>query len=243
MSRFRTQLRRRELIADQTMAFHFERPSGFQFKAGQTLDLTLINPSETDAEGNTRTFSITSAPHDTDLVIATRMRNSAFKRVLASAPLGTSVEADGPMGSFTLHRNVTKPAIFLAGGIGITPFRSMIRDAVARNLAQPLWLFYSNHRPEDAAFLEDLQRLAGDTPSFHFVPTMTKMANSKSPWPGETGVIRSRDDEPLSVKPTRPRVLRRGSTRHGHGDARDALGRWCRRGRRPLRGICRLLRR
>ena len=189
MSRFKTQLRGRDLIADQTMAFHFERPSGFQFKAGQTLDLTLIDPPETDTEGNTRTFSITSAPQDTDLVIATRMRKSAFKRVLASAPLGTSVDADGPMGSFTLHNNVTKPAIFLAGGIGITPFRSMIHDAAARSLAQQLWLFYSNHRPEDAAFLDDLQRLASITPSFHFVPTMTKMAESKEAWRGETGVI------------------------------------------------------
>jgi ferredoxin-NADP reductase len=75
MSRFTTQLRRRELVADQTMAFHFERPPGFQFKAVQTLDLTLIDPPETDAERNTRTFSITSAPEDTDLVIATRTRN------------------------------------------------------------------------------------------------------------------------------------------------------------------------
>lgn len=188
MSRFRTQLRRRELVAEQTMAFYFERPSGFQFKAGQTLDLTLIDPPETDAEGNTRTFSIASAPHDADLVIATRMRKSAFKRVLASSPLPTSVEADGPMGSFTLHHNVTKPAIFLAGGIGITPFRSMIHDAAAWSLQQ-LWLFYSNNRPEDAAFLDDLQKVASITPSFHFVPTMTKMAESKEPWRGETGVI------------------------------------------------------
>jgi ferredoxin-NADP reductase len=80
MSRFRNRLLRRELVAEQTMALYFERPSGFQFKAGQTLDLTLIDPPETDAEGNTRTFSIASAPHDADLVIATRMRASAFKR-------------------------------------------------------------------------------------------------------------------------------------------------------------------
>ena len=158
-------------------------------KSDQLLDLTLINPPETDAEGNTRTFSITSAPQDTDLVIATRMRNSAFKRVLASAPLGTSVDSDGPMGSFTLHHNVTKPAVFLAGGIGITPFRGMIHDAVARSLAQQLWLFYSNHRPEDAPFLDDLQKVASITPSFHFVPTMTKMAESKQPWRGEAGMI------------------------------------------------------
>ena len=189
MSRFSTRLRRRELVAERTMAFYFERPSGFQFRAGQTLDLTLIDPPETDAEGNTRTFSITSAPQETDLVIATRMRNSAFKRVLATAPLGTFVDVDGPMGSFTLHHNVTKPAIFLAGGIGITPFRSIIHDAATRGLSEQLWLFYSNHRPEDAAFFDDLQKVASITASFHFVPTMTKMAESKEPWRGETGVI------------------------------------------------------
>jgi ferredoxin-NADP reductase len=189
MSPFRTQLRRREAVADQTMAFHFERPSDFQFKAGQTVDLTLIDPPETDAEGNTRTFSIASSPQDSDFFIATRMRGSAFKRVLASVPLGTVIEADGPMGSFTLHHNVTKSAVFLAGGIGITPFRSIIHDAAARNLTQRLWLFYSNNRPEDAPFLDDLQNVAHTTPSFQFVPTMTKMAESKQPWRGETGLI------------------------------------------------------
>jgi ferredoxin-NADP reductase len=89
MSRFRTQLRRRELVAEQMMAFYFERPAGFQFKAGHSLDLTLIDPPETGAEENTRTFSIASAPHEADLVIATRMRNSAFKRVVASAPIAS----------------------------------------------------------------------------------------------------------------------------------------------------------
>src|SRR6516225_8115683 len=60
---------------------------GFQFRAGQTLDLTLIDPPEADAEGNTRRFSIASAPNDGELVIATRLRNSAFKRMLASPRL------------------------------------------------------------------------------------------------------------------------------------------------------------
>src|SRR5207248_1617875 len=148
-----------------TMAFHFERPAGFEFRAGQTVDLTLIDPPETDSEGNTRTFSIASAPQERDLFIATRMRGSAFKRVLASVPLGTAIEAEGPMGSFTLHHNLTKPAVFLTGGIGITPFRSIILDATARKLAQQLWLFYSNNRPEDAAFLDDLQQVANANPS------------------------------------------------------------------------------
>src|SRR5262249_51688835 len=146
-----------------------------------------IDPPETDAEGNTRTFSIASAPDDAEIAIATRMRGSAFKRVLGSVPLGTKVGAEGPFGSFTLHNNVSKPGVFLAGGIGITPFRSMIRDAASRKLAHQLFLFYSNYRPEDAAFLDELQAAASKT--FHFVPTMTYMARSKRSWTGETGFI------------------------------------------------------
>ena len=182
-------LRRRETIAERTMAFHFEEPSGFEFKAGQTLDYTLVDPPETDAEGNTRTFSIASAPQDDDIVMATRLRDTAFKRVLASMPIGTVVQADGPMGSFTLHNNAAKPAVLLTGGIGITPFRSIIRDARARRLPHQLWLFYSNNRPEDAAFLDELQQLATAMPTLHLVPTMTDMAKSGRVWNGETGVI------------------------------------------------------
>ena len=73
---------RKEEIADGTMAFHFEKPGGFAFKAGQFGDITLINPIETDAEGNTQGFSLASAPYEADLMFATRMRDTAFKRVL-----------------------------------------------------------------------------------------------------------------------------------------------------------------
>ena len=75
-------LTKREEIAEGTMAFHFAKPADFQFRAGQSMDLTLLNPPETDAEGNTRAFSIASAPFDNDLMIATRMRDTAFKRML-----------------------------------------------------------------------------------------------------------------------------------------------------------------
>ena len=182
-------LRRREPVAERTMAFHFDTPAGFQFKAGQTVDLTLVNPAETDAEGNSRTFTIASSPQDTDLVIATRLQDTAFKRVLTAVPIGTAVQAEGPGGSFTLHQDVRKPAVFLTGGIGITPFRSIIRDAMARKLTHALWLFYSNTRPEEAAFLDELQQLADTTPSLHFVPTMTDLAKSHRPWRGATGLI------------------------------------------------------
>jgi len=189
VSTFMLTLRQRELIAERTMAFHFATPDLFHFEAGQALDVTLLDPPETDAEGNVRTFTIASAPQDDEVVIATRVRDTAFKRVLASMPIGAEVQADGPDGSFTLHRDVAKPAVFLTGGIGITPFRSMIRDAVARTLPHSLWLFYSNTRPEDAAFLDEFQQLANRTPLLHFVPTMTDMAKSSQRWWGATGLI------------------------------------------------------
>src|SRR2546427_661655 len=105
-------------------------------------------------------LDLASAPPDDDVVVTTRMRDAAFKRVLGSMPIGATVQAEGPFGSFTLHINAAKPAVFLAGGIGITPFRSMIRDAAARKLPHHLYLFYSNNRPEDAAFLDELAALA-----------------------------------------------------------------------------------
>ena len=77
-------------IAEGTMAFHFEKPSGLEFRAGQFCDLTLLEPSETDAEGNIRGFSLVNAPFEDEIIVATRMRDTAFKRVLKEMPVGTS---------------------------------------------------------------------------------------------------------------------------------------------------------
>ena len=81
-------LQHRSEVAERTMAFYFEKPKDFHFEPGQFADLTLIDPPETDAEGNRRTFSIASAPHEERLTFATRMRDTAFKRVLRTLPLG-----------------------------------------------------------------------------------------------------------------------------------------------------------
>ena len=186
---FECQLLGREEIANGTMAFHFAKPIGFNFRAGQAIDVTLINPAETDAEGNTRAFSIASAPFEDKLTVATRMRDSAYKRVLRDASPGTPVKIDGPSGSLVLHRNATKPAVFLAGGIGITPFLSIVRQAAHEKAAHQLYLFYSNRRPEDAAFLDPLVHTARDYPNFHLIATMTEMSKSARQWDGETGFI------------------------------------------------------
>lgn len=182
-------LRRREEIADRTMAFHFDKPEGFTFKPGQAIDLILPQTPHLGTEASRHAFSIVSAPHEDELVVATRMRTSAFKDALARLPIGACADADGPFGSLTLHKKLERPAVFIAGGIGITPFMSMLRHAAKTALPQQLVLLYSNRRPEDCAFLTELQRLEGDYRYFKLVATMTAMRQSRLPWTGETGRI------------------------------------------------------
>jgi ferredoxin-NADP reductase len=182
-------LQSRQEVADGTMAFRFDKPPGWVFKAGQFLDMTLLRPAETDPEGNTRSFSIASAPDEDTLMIATRMRDTAFKRVLKTMPIGTAMKIEGPSGHLTLQNDSTRSAVLLAGGIGITPFRSMVVQAAHQKLPHRLFLFYSNRRPEDAPFLEELQALEKENPRYTLIPSMSAMATSHRPWTGETGLI------------------------------------------------------
>lgn len=163
------------------MAFHFERPPGFAYQAGQNALFTL--PSV----GENRTFTIASAPHEPHLTIATRMRDSAFKRVLKAAVPGLEIEIDGPAGMMVLHDDAARPAVFLAGGIGITPFLSMVRDAAHRKLPQRIVLFYANRRPQDAAFLDELRALEKRNPNYRMVAAFSE---PPADWKGETGFIR-----------------------------------------------------
>jgi len=182
-------LKDRRQVAEGTIAVYFEKPDGFEFVGGQSIDLTLIDPPETDAEGNTRAFSLASAPGESDLMIATRQRDTAFKRVLKGLAPGSKVKIEGPFGSLTLHRKNVRPAVILAGGIGITPFRSMICQAIADGTGHRLFVFYSNRRPEDAAFLPELQELARLHSNLTLIATMTKLEDSGRAWSGETGYI------------------------------------------------------
>src|SRR4029077_12121735 len=136
MPKYETTLTRGETVAEGTMAFHFAKPAGFKFTAGQSMNVSLIDPPQTDGKGNSRTFSIVSAPHENELAIATRMRDTAFKRVLKAMPAGGRVGLRGPAGLFTLEPADSRPAVFLAGGIGVTPFVSILREAAHSGLAR-----------------------------------------------------------------------------------------------------------
>ena len=179
----------RQRIARDTMSFWFDTDErDYYFRAGQHADFAFLHPSLEGESDNSRTFSLANSPHDTGLVmIAMRMRETVFKTALKSATFGTRFKVSRPRGSFTLHQDSARPAVFLAGGIGITPVRSILDWATQGRLAHKLYLFYSNREADDAAFLEELQALAVRNPCFTLIPTVTGLKNPD--WPYEKGHI------------------------------------------------------
>src|ERR1700726_2740061 len=184
MAEYHMTLMDRQRIARDTMAFWFDtNGSRYEFRAGQHAD--FVFGSESD---NSRTFSLASSPLDKEpLMIAMRMRKTAFKSALKAAALGTKFVVSRPRGSFTLHTDITRPAVFLAGGIGISPIRSVLRSAIQERLPHKLYLFYSNREADDAAFFEELQGMAAQNPDFTLVPTIT--GHKTLSWPHEKGHI------------------------------------------------------
>ncbi len=188
MNTCNVKLEHSEEVAYGTMAFHFTKPDDFNFKPGQAIDLILTDPS-LNSETDRHTFSVVSAPFQNELIVATRMRDSGYKRVLRHLAIGAAARIEGPFGSLTLHNNRTRPAIFIAGGIGITPFMSILRQTDKDQLPYRLVLLYSNRRPQHAAFLEELQELETTYKNFKLVATMTEESRSDSHWNGPIGSI------------------------------------------------------
>jgi ferredoxin-NADP reductase len=120
-------------------------------------------------------------------MIAMRMRETGFRTALKVAPRGSMFMVSRPRGSFTLHKDFARPAVYLAGGIGITPMRSVLHWASKERAPHWLYLFYSNRHVEDAAFLEELEGLATQNPGFTFIPTLTR--STSQAWPFERGPI------------------------------------------------------
>src|SRR5215469_760640 len=189
MAEYQMTLKDRQRIARDTMAFWFDtNGTRYEFRAGQHADFVFQDASLEQEGDNSRTLSLANSPHDKGLVmVALRMRETGFKTALKTAAVGTRFKVSSPRGSFTLHKDVTRPAVFLAGGIGITPVRSILHWAAHERLPYKLYLFYSNRDLEDIAFLEEFESLAAQNPCFTLIPTVTRL---KSPsWPYENGRI------------------------------------------------------
>ncbi len=184
MPKLAVELVSRDEIAQGTLRYRFTKPAELSFLAGQYVSLGIPNPAYRDKKGPRRPLTLASAPSDDHLEFAWRTSDSAFKTILAEAPPGGTYEVVGPIGAFSLHDDASIPAVFVAGGIGITPFRSILRDVAARGLTHRITLVYSNRRPEDAAYLDELQELAARLSNLRLVLTMTRAEESARGWDG-----------------------------------------------------------
>jgi ferredoxin-NADP reductase len=155
-----------------------------EFVPGQYFWVTLLDPPYDDQRGPRRHFSVVTSPTDRgELGFCTRLRDSAFKRSLVELPVGTEVEVEQPKGTFLLPAETDAPYVFIAGGIGITVFRSMLRYIAAEGLEHRVTLVYSNRDRDSSAFLDELEELAAKSDGrLRVVATMTDDAS----WPGET---------------------------------------------------------
>lgn len=175
----------REEVADKTVTFHFEKPAGMTYRAGQYLHWFLTDPTQDDEEGRKRAFTISSAPYEPSIMATTRLRGSTYKNDLMEMPLGTEIELDEPQGDLVLPEDTSRPVVFLVGGIGVTPVRSMVLQSTHEQSGHRLYAFYSDHRPKDAPFMDDFREAESSNENFTFVPTMTQAEE----WTGETGHI------------------------------------------------------
>lgn len=166
-------------IAKGTLQVELKPNEPMDFLPGQYVDLILIDPSYEDARGPKRHFSIINTPNHKTLMFATRLRDSAFKKSLQEMPIGGEIEIHRIGGKFILPEDTTKNYVFIAGGIGITPFMSMIRFIQENNLLHKVTLIYSNRDQESTAFFEELSKL--NNPNLKIIFTMTEDPN----WTGE----------------------------------------------------------
>jgi ferredoxin-NADP reductase len=189
MPPYEVRLKARKALCVETMAFYFDRPDDFEFEAGQFANFTLLGSAHLDLKGSTRSLSIASAPHEKNLMVAMRLRATAFKQSLNSLPAGTELLLQGPYGWMTLSKNGSRPVVLLAGGIGITPFRSLIWHAAESLSPRRILLFYSVRVPEEAAFLEELKEMEQFNERYKLICTVTQPEKARALWRGETGRI------------------------------------------------------
>lgn len=168
---FMSRLIKKEQLTGDTYSFYFTRPSAFEFIPGQYIKmiLSIENPDE---RGVSRFFSLPSSPTERDhLMITTRILQSTFKKTLGSLPLGAEVQIRGPHGMFVLDEKDPRLKVYLAGGIGITPARSMLVYLRDKNLNIPFTLMASFSNKDEIIFQDELNALASDGRKIIYIVT------------------------------------------------------------------------
>lgn len=164
----RLKLIAKEQVAENTLQCDFELiDSSFNFYPGQYLRLKIPSLKTDNFNGNVRDFSIVSSLHELPKIsIAFRTSQSPFKKALQESEVGLEVEAWGPLGTFVLPDDLSVPFIFIAFGIGVTPFISMLRYLEHSKKPFEVQLCYANDTLEQAAYLNELREYAKRLPHF-----------------------------------------------------------------------------
>jgi ferredoxin-NADP reductase len=160
--------------------------SGFEYRSNQAVRLSL--PGVDDPWGAVRTFSLSSSPSEVGaLSVTCKITDTPFKQALAALRPGEAAALFGPLGRFLL--DPTRPAVFLAGGIGISPFRGMLKYAADTGFPHSIDLFYSARVPEELVFQAELDAIARTHPGIALHYAVTRPADSASSWNGRVGRI------------------------------------------------------
>jgi ferredoxin-NADP reductase len=156
-----------------------------EYRLGQFVYYELDSLAFPDERGNRRHFTISSSPSEKDIVMfTTRMRGSGFKETLRHAPLGYELTVETPDGLFVMPEREARLQVFIAAGIGVTPYRSMLRYAVDTHMPLSALMLYFNRTSSDIVFLRELEDTAKRIPTFSLVHVLTQPEES---WAGERG--------------------------------------------------------
>jgi ferredoxin-NADP reductase len=179
----RASIKEKREVAKGTLLVLFDLAGvELEYQPGQYFWVELLDPPYQDEKGARRHITAVTSPSERGVIgLCTRMRDSAFKRSLAELPLGTEVEVEQPKGTFVLPEESSRPLVFVAGGIGITPFRSMLRYIVDERLPHHVTLIYSSRDRASAAFLDEVEEIEQANPNVRLIATMT----DDESWPGE----------------------------------------------------------
>lgn len=181
-------LKESKIICENTIGIWFDRTGvDYEYEPGQYALITLLEPKYNDAEGNSRLFSIANSPTRKDIfMFATRALDSAFNKNILELPPGSKATIGKPGGNTPLHKNVSIPAVFLIGGIGITPIRCMVEHSVLEKLPYKMHLFYANKKKSLMAFYDEFINWSKIKPDFKFIPFVEEPDKD---WEYETGII------------------------------------------------------
>lgn len=166
-----------------TMSFRFSRPADYDFVAGQWFIITF--PGENGSL--THHFTHSNAPNEPFLEFTTRLTGSPFKRAMQAMEPGTEVTLEGPFGGFVLKDTVER-AVFLTGGIGVTPVRSILHDLAARNDNRAVTVFFGNETEETITFADELAELEQDLPNLRVHHVLSRPSPE---WSGRQGHVRA----------------------------------------------------